>query len=115
MISGKIKNTIFGSLDDSETGHQKLDSASHSKSENFFRKQINSGNEKNHVSKSDTGSTMKNHSLRIKVPKPYNYNYPDIEKIKNEIKRDLLKRCDDDVASIMSELFENRKSTASIK
>ena len=102
-------------MDDSVTGHQKLDSASHSKSENFSRNQMNSGYEKNRVSKSDTGSTLKDNSLSIKVPEPYNYNYPDIEKIKNEIKRDLLKRCDDDVASIMSELFENRKSTASIK
>ena len=101
-------------MDDSVTGHQKLDSASHSKSEKFHLSQQNSGYDKNHVSKSDTGNTLRKDSLSIKVPEPYNYNYPDIEKIKNEIKRDLLKRCDDDVASIMSELFENRRLNASI-
>ena len=102
-------------MDDGVTSNQKLDSVSHSKPEKSICLKKNSGYDNNHVSKSDIDNALTKNSFSIKVPEPCNYDYPDIEKIKNEIKRDLQKRYDDDIASIMSELFEHRKSTASIK
>ena len=97
---GKEKGNALGYRNDSSTHHQKSNRVGYSEFETTYNSQKIHVTNDAYFPKPEEEATKSENCNNSKVPKPYQYVNPDIESIKRE-----MKRYDDDIASIRSELI----------
>ena len=97
---GKEKDNVLGYRNDNSTQYQKSNRVGYSEFETTYNSQKIHVTNDAYFPKSEKETTKSENCNNSKVPKPYQYVNPDIENIKRE-----MKRYDDDIASIRSELI----------